>query len=252
VFVIACRPSYALGPRPVRSDEFGQPARSHEETKEQEAHVAQVTFDISMSLDGFVAGPERTLDDPLGRGGMQLHEWAVATASWRERHGLEGGERNADSDVIAESLARQGALVMGRRMFSGGEGPWDDPNGDGWWGDDPPFRVPVFVLTHHPREPVELQGGTIFTFVTDGIGSALARAREAAGDKDVVVVGGASVVQQYLAAGLVDEFQLHVAPVLLGDGVRLFERVGSPPPKVELTRVLGSPAVTHVSYRVVS
>jgi dihydrofolate reductase len=209
-------------------------------------------FDITMSLDGFVAGPNRTLEDPLGRGGEGLHDWAIATKAWRERHGQEGGEAHIDSDVIAEGLARQGALIMGRRMFSGGEGPWeDDPNADAWWGDDPPFHGPVFILTHHPREPVEKEGGTTFTFVTDGIESALAQAREAAGDKDVVVVGGANVVQQYLAAGLVDEFQVHVAPILLGDGVRLFDNLGSAAPKVEMTRAIESPGATHLMYRVV-
>jgi dihydrofolate reductase len=209
-------------------------------------------FDITMSLDGFVAGPNQTLEDPLGRGGEGLHDWAIATKAWRERHGQEGGEAHTDSDVIAEGLARQGALIMGRRMFSGGEGPWeDDPNADAWWGDDPPFHGPVFILTHHPRKPVEKQGGTTFTFVTDGIESALAQAREAAGDKDVVVVGGANVVQQYLAAGLVDEFQVHVAPILLGDGVRLFDNLGSAAPKVEMTRAIESPGATHLMYRVV-
>jgi dihydrofolate reductase len=214
--------------------------------------MPQVIFDISMSLDGFVAGPNRTLEEPLGEGGEGLHEWVVATAAWRERHGLEGGEANTASDVTAESIARQGAVVMGRRMFSGGEGPWeDDPKRDGWWGDDPPFHVPVFVLTHHPRETAEMKGGTSFTFVTDGIESALEQARAAAGDKDVLVAGGANVVQQLLAAGLVDEFQLHVAPVLLGGGVRLFDRLGSTPPKVELLKATDSPAVTHLTYRVV-
>jgi dihydrofolate reductase len=209
-------------------------------------------FDITMSLDGFVAGPNQTLEEPLGRGGEELHDWAIATKAWRERHGQEGGEANIDSDVIAEGLARQGALMMGRRMFSGGEGPWeDDPNADAWWGDNPPFHGPVFILTHHPREPVEKQGGTTFTFVTDGIESALAQAREAAGEKDVVVAGGANVVQQYLAAGLVDEFHVHVAPILLGDGVRLFDNLGSAAPKVEMTRAIESPGVTHLTYRVV-
>jgi dihydrofolate reductase len=209
-------------------------------------------FDITMSLDGFVAGPNQTLEEPLGRGGEELHDWAIATKAWRERHGQEGGEANIDSDVIAEGLARQGALMMGRRMFSGGEGPWeDDPNADAWWGDNPPFHGPVFILTHHPREPVEKEGGTTFTFVTDGIESALAQAREAAGEKDVVVAGGANVVQQYLAAGLVDEFHVHVAPILLGDGVRLFDNLGSAAPKVEMTRAIESPGVTHLTYRVV-
>src|SRR5688572_23067374 len=148
--------------------------------------MTKVTFEISMSLDGYIAGPNPTLDDPLGQGGEQLHEWVVRTASWRERHGLEGGEENADADLLAEGLATTGAIIMGRRMFSGGEGPWeDDPKADGWWGDEPPFRMPVFVLTHHARETVVKEGGTTFTFVTDGIAAALEQAREAAGDKNV-------------------------------------------------------------------
>jgi dihydrofolate reductase len=215
--------------------------------------MARLTFDISMSLDGFVAGPNQTLEQPLGEGGEQLHEWALGLASWRERHGMDGGETGPDDDVMSESIAAQGAVVMGRRMFSGGEGPWeDDPNADGWWGDDPPFRMPVFILTHHPRETVTKQGGTTFTFVTYGIEAALEQAREAAGDKDVVIGGGANVAQQYLKAGLLDDFQIHVVPVLLGDGVRLFDDPGPERPSLELTRVIDSPAVTHLSYRVVN
>jgi dihydrofolate reductase len=140
---------------------------------------------------------------------------------------------------------------MGRRMFSGGEGPWEaDPNADGWWGDDPPFHVPVFVLTHHARETVTKEGGTSFSFVTDGIEAAVEQARAAAGDKDVAIAGGANVIQQCLAAGLVDEFQVHIAPLFLGDGVRLFEELGAKP-SVEVTRVIASPVVTHLAYRVV-
>ena len=214
--------------------------------------MAKLTLDISMSLDGFVAGPNQTLEEPLGKGGEQLHEWAFATQSWRESHGLSGGETNADSEVIEESIGNAGATVMGRRMFSGGEGPWeDDPNADAWWGDEPPFHHPVFVLTHHAREPVTKQGGTTFTFVTDGIESALEQARAAAGDKNVAVAGGANVAQQYLRAGLLDELQIHVAPMLLGDGVRLFENhLGSERREIECTRVIESPAVTHLRYRV--
>jgi dihydrofolate reductase len=214
--------------------------------------MAKVTLDISMSLDGFVAGPNQTLEEPLGAGGEQLHEWVIATAGWREAHGRSGGEKNADSDMIDEGRRRTGATVMGRKMFSGGAGPWeDDPNADGWWGDNPPFGHPVFILTHHAREPVTKQGGTTFTFVTDGIESALEQARAAARDKNVAVAGGANAIQQYLAAGLFDELQLHVAPVLLGDGVRLLENLGPQPPVLELTKVIESPAVTHVGYRIV-
>jgi dihydrofolate reductase len=214
--------------------------------------MTKITFDITMSLDGFIAGPNQTLEAPLGEGGERLHEWVVGVASWRERHGLEGGDRDADDELVRESIASVGAQVMGRRMFSGGSGAWkDDPNADGWWGDDPPFRAPVFVLTHHPREPVEKQGGTSYTFVTDGIESAVEQARAAAGGKNVLLAGGASVIQQALRAGLVDEFQVHVAPMLLGGGVRLFADDG-PTLDVERTRVVESPrGVAHVSYRVV-
>ena len=213
--------------------------------------MPKLKVDISMSLDGFVAGPNQTLDEPLGRGGELLHEWAFAARAWREAHGLEGGETNVDSEVVEEGIAGVGATVMGRRMFSGGDGPWeDDPNSDAWWGDDPPFHHPVFVLTHHEREPVTKEGGTTFTFVTDGIESALEQARVAAGEGDVAVAGGADVIQQYLAAGHVDEIQLHVAPLLLGGGVRLFDGpVPDPPYALERTRVIESPTgVTHVKY----
>ena len=214
--------------------------------------MGKLILDISMSLDGFVAGPDQTLDEPLGRGGEGLHEWAFAARAWRASHGMEGGEANVDNEVIEEHLGRIGATIMGRRMFSGGEGPWDDdPNADAWWGDDPPFHHPVFILTHHEREPVTKEGGTTFTFVTDGIESALEQARAAAGDKDVHVGGGAQAAQQYLAAGLVDEMQLHVVPMLLGEGARMFENhVTEPPRELEHVRTSESPTgVTHVKYR---
>jgi dihydrofolate reductase len=212
--------------------------------------MTKVFADISISLDGFVAGPNTTLDEPLGEGGEQLHEWAVRLAIFRERHGMEGGERDADDAFLTESLDRTGAIVIGRRMFSGGEGPWeDDPNAGGWWGDDPPFGVPVFVLTHHPRATLVKQGGTSFTFVTDGAEAALGQARAAAGEKDVAVGGGASVIQQFLRAGHLDELRIHVAPVLLGGGTRLFEPLGVEPLKLEATRVASSPHVTHLIFR---
>jgi dihydrofolate reductase len=214
--------------------------------------MARLTCDISMSLDGFIAGPNPTLERPLGDGGERLHEWIFGLASWRERHGQSGGTKDADSDVLEESISATGAVVMGRRMFSGGEGPWEqDPNADGWWGDDPPFRAPVFILTHHARETVTKQGGTTFTFVTDGIEAAVEQARAAAGDKDVAVAGGASVTQQYLQAGLLDELQIHLSPVLLGGGVRLLDDLGTDQAELECTRVIHSPAVTHLRYRVV-
>jgi dihydrofolate reductase len=210
--------------------------------------MSSVTCQISVSLDGFVAGPNQSLDTPLGEGGERLHEWVVATESWRRQHGREGGERGVDSEVAEEVVQGVGAYIMGRKMFGGGDGPWDE-SWKGWWGDDPPFHVPVFVLTHHPREPLEMQGGTTFHFVTDGIESALEQARAAAGDQDVAIAGGASAIQQYLAAGLLDELYLHIVPVLLGGGERLLENVGDP--TLEPVKVVGSPAVTHVKYRVV-
>ncbi len=212
-----------------------------------------LTLDITMSLDGFIAAPNASLENPLGEGGMRLHEWAFAAESWREQHGMSGGDANEDSEILEEATKAMGAVIMGRKMFSGGEGPWeDDPNADGWWGDDPPFHVPVFVLTHHAREAKAMEGGTTFTFVTDGIEAALEQARGVAGEKNVAIAGGANVAQQYLQAGLLDELQIHVAPLLLGDGVRLFEdHVGAQQPEVEATRVIQSPAVTHLRYRVV-
>ena len=213
--------------------------------------MARLICDISISLDGFVAGPNPSLEKPLGEGGDLLHEWAFAATSWRESHGLEGGEKNADSEVIEEWLRATGAVVMGRKMFSGSEGPWEnDPRADGWWGDDPPFHVPVFVLTHQGRETKVMDGGTSFTFVTDGIEAALEQARAAAGDKDVHLAGGASVVQQYLQAGLLDELQIHLAPLLLGSGKSLFDRLDIDPIGLEATRVIASPSVTHLRFQV--
>ena len=212
--------------------------------------MSKVTLDITMSLDGYIAGPDATLEEPLGEGGERLHEWVVELASWREQHGLTGGTPGADSARVQERRERVGATRMGRKMVSGGAGPWeDDPKADGWWGEDPPFKGPVFVLTHHAREPVEKQGGTTYFFVTDGVEAALERARAAAGDKDVAIAGGANVVQQYLAAGLVDELQVHVAPLLLGGGVRLFDG-GGDQPALKQVRVVESPAVTHLRYEV--
>ena len=214
--------------------------------------MGRLTLDITMSLDGFIAGPNQTLEQPLGAGGERLHEWAYAMASWRESHGLSAGERNVDDDVYRESLDATGAVLMGRKMFSGGAGPWeDDPNADGWWGDDPPFGVPVLILTHHAREPVTKQGGTTFTFVTEGLDAALTQACAAAGERDVAVAGGADVVQQCLRGGLIDELPIHLSPLLLGGGVRLFDGLGSELPTLEATRVIESPAVTHIRYRVV-
>lgn len=212
--------------------------------------MARLRFGISMSVDGFIAGPNPSEEQPLGEGGEQLHEWALTLAAWRKPHGLEGGEVNASTGVLEESLGNIGATVMGRNMFGGGPGPWREDPWEGWWGDDPPFHTPVFVLTHHEREPLRKQGGTTFTFVTDGIESALEQAKEAAGGKDVSLGGGAAVFQQYLAAGLVDELQLSVVPILLGDGTRLFDNVAGADVKLEPVRVVDAPGVTHLTYRV--
>ena len=211
--------------------------------------MAKLRFQISISLDGFIAGPNPSEEHPLGEGGMQLHEWALKLAAWRRPHGREGGETNASSAVIEDALANVGATIMGRNMFGGGPGPWGEDPWDGWWGDDPPFHTPVFVLTHHEREPLEKEGGTTFTFVTDGIESALAQAREAAGDRDVAIAGGAATVNQYLAAGLIDELRLHVAPVLLGAGERLLDGVGNF--DLEPLGVKSNELVTHLTCRVV-
>ena len=216
--------------------------------------MSKVIYETSMSLDGLTTGPNPRHEEPLGDGGERLHEWVFGLATWRESHGMSGGETGPDNDLVAETVASTGAVIMGRRMFSGGQGSWeDDENADGWWGDEPPFHVPVFILTHHAREPVEKRGGTTFRFVTDGIESALEQARDAAGELNVGISGGASVGGQYLRAGLLDEVLVHVAPVVLGDGVRIFGGpLGDEPPGLEPVQATSSHAVTHLRYRVVS
>jgi dihydrofolate reductase len=202
-----------------------------------------------MSLDGFVAGPGQSVDNPLGIGGMRLHEWVFPLAVWRSMVGLEGGEVNESTAVVEESVANIGATVMGRNMFGGHPGPWDRKNPwNGWWGSDPPFHHPVFVLTHHPREPLELEGGTTFTFVTDGIAAALDQARRAAGGKDVALAGGANAAQQYLVSGRVDEMEINLVPTLLGSGERLFDGVGGDLRGLELVRTVATPRVTHLKF----
>jgi dihydrofolate reductase len=202
-----------------------------------------------MSLDGFVAGPDQSVENPLGIGGTRLHEWVVPLTVWRAMHGLEGGEINGSTRVVEESLANIGATVMGRNMFGGHPGAWDRQKPwRGWWGEKPPFHHPVFVLTHHPREPLHLGGGTSFTFVTNGIESALAQARRAAAGKDVSLAGGANVARQYLVAGLVDEMEINLVPTLLGGGERLFEGVGDDLHGLEPVRAVGTPRVTHLKF----
>jgi dihydrofolate reductase len=212
--------------------------------------MSKVRFQLSVSLDGYIAGPDQSEENPLGVGGMGLHEWVFEIEAWRKQQGQAGGEVNASTPVVEEMQVNIGATVRGRNMFGGGRGPWSrDPHWRGWWGDDPPYHTPVFVLTHYPRERLEMDGGTTFIFVTDGIGSALEQARRAADGRDVLLGGGANVVQQYLAAGLVDEFELHIVPILLGGGERLFENLGDL--RVEQLRAIEAPGVTHIKYRVV-
>jgi dihydrofolate reductase len=211
--------------------------------------VSRLRFRISMSLDGFVAGPCQSVDNPLGIGGMRLHHWVFPLTVWRAMHGLQDGEVNESTRVVEESLANVGASLMGRNMFGGHPGPWNAKKPwNGWWGVNPPFHHPVFVLTHYAREPLELEGGTTFTFVTDGIEAALEQARRAAGGKDVSLAGGARAAQQYLAAGLVDEMEINVVPTLLGSGERLFDGVGDDLHGLELVRTVAAPEVTHLKF----
>jgi len=201
-----------------------------------------------MSLDGFTAGPEQSRKDPLGIGGEGLHEWVISLAAWRAPHGLEGGKVNESSRVLEEELANIGATIMGRNMFGGHPGPWSSTQPwKGWWGDNPPFHHPVFVLTHHPRPPLALDGGTTFTFVTDGIASALELARSSAGGRDVALAGGADVAQQYLSAGLVDEMEIHLVPTLLGKGERPFEGIDDLH-GLRLVRTVAVADVTHLKF----
>ena len=207
-----------------------------------------VTCQISISLDGYVAGPNQSFQNPIGEGGLRLHQWLFDTAAWHRQQGREDGEDSADSRIVEGAFERVGAYVMGRKMFGGGDGPWDEA-WRGWWGENPPYHVPVFVLTHHPREPLTMEGGTTFTFVTTGLEEAVAAALSSAKEKDVAIAGGASTVQQCLAAGLLDELHLHIVPIVLGAGERLLENVGDP--VLEPIAVVASPAVTHVNYRLV-
>jgi dihydrofolate reductase len=210
--------------------------------------MAKLKFHITISLDGYVAGPGQSLEHPLGKGGEALHEWAIATRSWRAAHGRDGGDTGVDDERIAAATDNVGATIMGRNMFGPERGPWSDEPWRGWWGDDPPFHTPVFVLTHHAREPLALDGGTTFHFVTGGIDEALDRAAGAAAGKDVAIGGGAATVQQYLRAGLVDEFELHVAPLLLGGGARLFEGLDGGPHGYEPAGIVSSPRAAHFRY----
>lgn len=210
--------------------------------------MAKVRFRIAMSLDGYAAGPEQSVENPLGIGGMRLHEWAFPLAAWRAPHGLDGGEVNASTAVLEESLANIGATIMGRNMFGGHPGAWDPKKPwNGWWGVNPPFHHPVFVLTHHARPPLVLEGGTTFTFVTEGIVAARELALGAARGMDVSLAGGANAARQYFQAGLVDEMEIHLVPTLLGAGERLFEGIGDLG-GLKHVRTVAAPNVTHLKF----
>ncbi|MGH7946222.1 MAG: dihydrofolate reductase family protein [Opitutaceae bacterium] len=213
--------------------------------------MSKLRCSITTSLDGYVAGPNQSVDHPLGEGGICLHDWALPTKTFRALHGdAGGGETGINDDVLREGFENVGATIMGRHMFSPVRGPWGRNPWKGWWGDNPPFHHPVFVLTHHGREPLAMQGGTTFHFVTDGIESALAQARKAAGGKDVTLGGGANIIQQYLTAGLIDELEIHVVPLLLGGGARLLDHLDVRKFKLAPIRAIDGPGVTHLKYRV--
>ncbi len=211
--------------------------------------MSVLRYSVSMSLDGFVAGPDQSPEDPLGVGGERLHLWMRELAVWRQAAGMEGGVVNASTAVFGAGGENVGAVVMGRNMFGGGPGAWGDPPWNGWWGDEPPFHLPVFVLTHHPRPPLECRGGTTFTFVTGGPAVALDLARKASAGRDVAVSGGAGVARQFLQAGLVGELTIHLVPALLGNGVRLFDGDGIASVGLEQVRAIEAPGVTHLTYR---
>ena len=214
--------------------------------------MSKLRCSITTSLDGYVAGPNQSLDNPLGEGALNLHDWAFPTKTFRAMHGDDGGETGLNDDVLRESFAGIGATIMGRNMFGPIRGSWGNDPWNGWWGDTPPFHHAVFVLTHHAREPVVMQGGTTFHFVTGGIAAALDDARNAAGGKDVMLAGGASTVQQYLTAGLLDELELHVVPLLLGGGARLLDRIDVRQVRLEQLRTIAGPGVVHLKFRVVN
>jgi dihydrofolate reductase len=207
-------------------------------------------YAVSLSLDGFAAGKEQSLRNPLGVGGHLLHRWMQELAVQPEQAGTNGGVAKASTEVLDQEDENVGALIMGRNMFGGGPGPWREPAWNGWWGDNPPFHLPVFVLTHHARAPLKCQGNTTFEFVTDGITAALDRARDAAGGAAVAISGGAGVAKQYLAAGLLDELLVHLIPVFLGEGVRLFDDPALTALQLRQKSAVAAPGVTHLAYQV--
>jgi dihydrofolate reductase len=213
--------------------------------------MGKVKAQISVSLDGYVAGPNQGREFPLGEGGEALHEWVFKLAAWREPHGREGGEgdENPSNAVVERAQTGAGAVVMGRNMFGPVRGPWGEEEWRGWWGDDPPFHVPVFVLTHHQREPLEMAGGTTFYFVGEGIEHAIAQAKEVAGEKDVSIGGGASTIQQAITARLLDELLINQVPILLGGGSRLLDGLAPDAAGFELADLVQGPDAVHLNYR---
>ena len=209
--------------------------------------MGKVRVSFSLSLDGFGAGPDQSLQDPLGKGGMAMHQWALATRTFKRMHGGDpGGSVGVDEDFAAASMANMGAWILGRNMFGPVRGPWPDESWKGWWGDEPPYHVPTFVLTHHARAPIEMKGGTTFVFVTDGIHAALEQARAAAGDKDIRIGGGVSTVRQYVEAGLVDEMHLAISNALLGRGEDFFAGLDLPARGFTVARREATELATHV------
>ena len=200
---------------------------------------------FSISIDGYGAGPNQTLQEPLGVGGESLHDWFVPTRTFKQTHGKEGGTTGVDDDIAARGAGAFGAWIMGRNMFGPVRGPWPDESWHGWWGENPPYHVPVFVLTHHPRPSLTLKGGTVFHFVTDGIEAALKRARDAAAGKDICIGGGASTVRQYLGARLIDEMHVAVSPIFLGSGESLLAGLDLPALGYRCTEHVASDKATH-------
>jgi len=214
--------------------------------------MGKVKAQISVSVDGYMAGPNQSEENPLGEGGEDLHTWVVKTSAWRGSHGHEGGEgeENPSNAVIEAAQANIGAVAMGRNMYGPVRGEWGDSDWKGWWGDEPPFHAPVFVLTHHEHEPIEMEGGTTFYFVTEGIESAIAQAKEVAGDQDVSVAGGAATLQQAIGAGLLDELLVSQSPILLGGGERLIDELPAGAASFELTEVVEGPDALHLFYAI--